>query len=159
MLCMFVERPAFRPSGARHHAVILSGVRREPNAVEGPLSNRYHHDLSREFRRCLSALTHKVECSFGSPYAATSKGSFDFSAAFAAPRLRMIGTKETLRVHLTQFPAAFSTPTKSSITALRNRSGGNKPCPRMKSWYFFWLNFEPSVPSTSLRKATSFVKP
>jgi len=43
---------------------------------------------------------------------------------------------------------------KSSSTALRIRSGGSRPCARMKSWNFFWLNFAPSAFSVSLRSAS-----
>ena len=49
--------------------------------------------------------------------------------------------------------------TNSSITALRMRSAGNRPCARIKSWNFFWLNLGPSAFSVSSRSSISFVYP
>ena len=46
---------------------------------------------------------------------------------------------------------------KRSSTASRSRSGGNRPCSRMKSWNSRWLKSSPSKTSSSVRSRIRFI--
>ena len=103
-----------------------------------------------------------ADTNIGYPSCTTrSTGSWRCCAALPQPCRRRRHTLSTAG----STPAAsnaqpfrfFSASTKSSITALRIRSGGNNPCDSRKSWNVFWSNFAPRAASVSFLSCSNCV--